>query len=286
MTKDKKVQWHPGFYGAMHLELRENKDDLEFEEEVILNMLPLRVDMLVVKKKYDCEIQNEIGKIFEKHNLIEYKSPCDSLNFDVFLKGIAYAYLYKSNEAHVDDIQLDEVTLSFIRETKPVKLFKTLRKERFTIEERYPGVYYIIKERHIKIQIIVSRELSDENHIWLNALSDKMKVTQVASFLKTSQELVNLDDKNYADSIWDIVVSVNQQTIKKLREDENMCKGLAELMKPEMDEEFDNGFNNGFNNGSMCSFKNMIKEGMSRELAQKYAGLSDELVEKALAEMG
>ena len=55
-----------------------------------------------------------------------------------------------------------------------------------------------------------------------------------------------------------------------------MCRGLAEFMKPELDE----AFNNGFNNGSMCSFKNMIKEGMSRELAQKYAGLSDELVEK------
>ena len=124
--------------------------------------------------------------------------------------------------------------------------------------------------------------MSDENHIWLNALSNKMKVAQVASFLKTSQELVNLDDKNYADSIWDLVVSVNQQVIKKLRKDENMCKGLAELMKPELDEAFDNGFNNG----SMCSFKNMIKEGLSRELAQKYVGLSDELVGKALAEMG
>ena len=68
-----------------------------------------------------------------------------------------------------------------------------------------------------------------------------------------------------------------------------MCKGLAEIMKPELDEAFnngfDNGFNNGFNNGSMRSFINMIKDGMPRELAQKYAGLSDELVEQALAEM-
>ena len=64
-----------------------------------------------------------------------------------------------------------------------------------------------------------------------------------------------------------------------------MCKGLAEIMKPELDEAFNNGFDNGFNNGSMRSFINMIKDGMPRELAQKYAGLSDELVEQALAEM-
>lgn len=56
-------------------------------------------------------------------------------------------------------------------------------------------------------------------------------------------------------------------------------------MKSELDEAFDNGFNDGFNNASMCSFKNMIKEGMSREMAQKCAGLNDELVEKVLAEM-
>ena len=51
MTKDKKVQWHPGFYGAMHLELRENKEDLEFTEEVILNTLPLRVDMHIYTRR-------------------------------------------------------------------------------------------------------------------------------------------------------------------------------------------------------------------------------------------
>ena len=73
MAEDKKIQWHPAFYGAMHLEFKENKGDLEFTEELILNTMPLRVDMLLVKKKISCEIRNEIGKIFEKYNLIEYK---------------------------------------------------------------------------------------------------------------------------------------------------------------------------------------------------------------------
>lgn len=77
---------------------KKSANSLEFTEEVILNTLPLRVDMLVVKKKYPCEISNEIGRIFERYNLIEYKSPKDALNFDVFLKGIAYVYLFKSNE--------------------------------------------------------------------------------------------------------------------------------------------------------------------------------------------
>ena len=59
MAEDKKIQWHPAFYGAIHLEFKENKEDLEFTEKLILNMMPLRVDMLLIKKNVSCEICNE-----------------------------------------------------------------------------------------------------------------------------------------------------------------------------------------------------------------------------------
>lgn len=285
MEKDKRNQWHPAFYGAMHLEFIDNKDDLEFTEEMILNTLPLRVDMLIVKKRHPCMIQNEIGQIFEKYNLLEYKSPEDALNYDVFLKGVAYTYLYKANEAHVDDIILEDITLSFIRERKPLKLFKKLQKENFHIEEKWPGIYYISKEGFIKIQIVVSKELSRRNHIWLNSLSEEVDVHHAAELIEITQALESLDDKNYADSLWEIVASVNKATIQKVREDEKMCKALAEIMKPEIDEAFNNGFDNGFVGGKIEIFKNMIKDGMPRELAQKYAEISDQLVEKALAEI-
>ena len=278
MTKDKKVQWHPAFYGAMHLELKENKGELEFIEELILNTLPLRVDMLVVKKKASCDIQNEIGQVFRKYNLLEYKSPKDALNYDVFLKGIAYVYLYKSKER----ISLDEITLSFIRERKPIKLFEKLENEGFLIEEKWEGIYYITMEDYIHIQVVVTKELDRENHIWLNSLSANMSKDYIEELITTTQALENNDEKDYADSLWEVVASVNKETVRKVRENDIMCKALAEIMKPEIDEAFDNGMNDG----KILIFRNMIKDGMSRELAQKYAELSDELVEKVLAEMG
>ena len=76
-----------------------------------------------------------------------------------------------------------------------------------------------------------------------------------------------------------------------------MCKALAEIMKPEIDEMmkealedgFNNGFNDGFSDGTdkkgIQVFKNMIQRGFSREDAQSLAEISDELVERALAEM-
>ncbi len=116
-----------------------------------------------------------------------------------------------------------------------------------------------------------------------------VNVEQATELIETTQKLVNLDEKNYADSLWEIVASVNKQTIQKVREDENMCKALAEIMKPEIDEAFNNGFDNGFDNGTnnkgIQVFKNMIENGISKELAQKCAEISDSLVEKALSEM-
>ena len=220
MAKDKKVQWHPAFYGAIHLELKDDKEKLEFTEELILNTLPLRVDMLIVKKKIPCELQNEIGRIFRKHNLIEYKSPEDKLNYNVFLKGIAYVYLYKTKEEHIDDIPLDEITLTFIRERKPVKLFKKLRKDKFTIEEMAKGIYYIIKEGYIAIQIVVTRELSKENHIWLNSLSENLDEVNITELVTTTQALEHNDEKNYADSLWEVVATANIEIMKIIRKEE------------------------------------------------------------------
>ncbi len=287
MAEDKKVQWHPAFYGAMHLELKDDKEKLEFTEEVILNTLPLRVDMLIVKKKIPCEIKNEIGRIFRKHNLIEYKSPEDKLNYNVFLKGLAYVYLYKTKEEHIDDIHLEEITLTFIRQGKPVKLFKKLRQEKFIIEENEKGIYYIIKEGYITIQIVVIRELSKENHIWLNSLSEHLEESHVIDLINTTQALKHNDEKIYADSLWEVVARINTKTIKEIRKDDIMCKALAEIMKPEIDEAFNNGFNDGVdyakNDGKILVFRNMIKAGISCELAQKYAELSDEIVKQVLA---
>lgn len=87
---DTNIQWHPGFVSAMDLELVQNRADLVYEKEYNLNTKPLMVDLLVIKKERDIQIANEIGRIFRGHNLMEYKSPGDHLNIDIFYKAQAY----------------------------------------------------------------------------------------------------------------------------------------------------------------------------------------------------
>ena len=79
-----KIQWHPAFCAAAELELRFNKDDLEFKREYNLSKKPLQMDLLIIEKRKGVQIQNEIGKIFRAHNIIEFKSPDDGMTIDNF----------------------------------------------------------------------------------------------------------------------------------------------------------------------------------------------------------
>ena len=84
----KKTQWHPPFCASMQLELKEYKSILEYLMEYALSTKPLLIDLLVIKKLQGIEIENEIGRRFRTHNVIEYKSPDDNLSIEDYLKTI------------------------------------------------------------------------------------------------------------------------------------------------------------------------------------------------------
>ena len=76
------IQWHPGFCSAVEFELRKNKDALSFHRDYTLSKGQLQADLLVIELLEHVAIENEIGKIFRKHNLFEFKSPKDGMSID------------------------------------------------------------------------------------------------------------------------------------------------------------------------------------------------------------
>ena len=187
--KDTIIQWHPGFVAAMHLELAENLEELIFEKEYNLNTKPLLVDLLVIKKESSVPIKNEIGAIFREYNIMEYKSPKDKLDIDVIYKTIAYACLYKSYGEAVNKREAKEITLSLVREGKPEGLFRYCKQEGILVEKKYNGIYYIFNHWLFPVQIIVTKELEEENHIWLKALTEKIKEQEMQRLLKQIQKV-------------------------------------------------------------------------------------------------
>ena len=82
-----KIQWHPAFYAAAGLELQANHQELQMIPEYNLSKEPISIDLLIIKNEGQAKkIENEIGHIMKKYNVIEYKSPEDSNNIDAVLQ--------------------------------------------------------------------------------------------------------------------------------------------------------------------------------------------------------
>lgn len=231
---DTKIQWHPAFVAAMGLELKQNRGDLIFEKEYNLNTKPLEIDLLVIKKDASIQVSSEIGRFFKGHNIMEYKSPEDHLDIDTFYKTLAYGCLYKSYGKTVDAIKAEDITISVIREAKPVELFRYFVEHGYTIVEACRGVYYIEGTAWFPTQIVVTKELDKDVHKWLTALSGKLKKEDVLKLLYDRNCLTEKQDRDLADSVLEVSFSVNSKIVEELLGDESMYEALMEIMEPQI----------------------------------------------------
>lgn len=232
--EDTNTQWHLGLKPAVDLELAKERANLSYFREYNLNHQALEIDLLIIKKESDQPITNEIGKLFRKYNIIEYKSPADQLNVDTFYKAGAYASLYKAYGNTVDEPKADEITISLIRKSKPVKLFQYFEDKKITIKNPYKGIYYIMDEVLFPTQIIVTKEMDPKEHIWLTALSDGMNKHQLKELLEKIESFDTKLDRELADAVLGVAIKANWQIAQELRGDGNMCQALLELMEPEI----------------------------------------------------
>ena len=232
---DTKIQWHPDFVAAIDLEFKENRDDLIYEKEYNLSTKPLEIDLLVIKKEPDVQVSNEIGKLFRGHNIVEYKSPEDHLDIDVFYKASAYGCLYKSFGETVDERAANDITISIIRDAKPEGLFRYFKEHGIRVTNPYAGIYYVSDAVLFPTQLVVGKELEQKDHTWIKALSDKVQEQEMRELLEQISNLAHKFDKELADSVLEVSIRANRQVVEELRGGDKMCKALLEIMEPEID---------------------------------------------------
>lgn len=284
--KDTKIQWHPGFVAAMNLEFAGNREQLIFEKEYNLNTKPLEIDLLVVKKEASVQIMNEIGSFFKGHNIMEYKSPEDHLDIDAFYKAGAYASLYKAYGKTSDEIKADDITVSVIREAKPEGLFGYFEKYGYKVSNPYKGIYYIEEKVLFPAQIVVTKELNKEEHIWLGALSAKLQKQDMQELVENIRKLTEKEDKELADSVLQVSIEANRPLVDELMGDDGMCEALMEIMEPQLQQREQTGIREGLRMGIQGTVDALREFGHSdceikATIIRKY-DLSDEEAEKYL----
>ena len=233
------IQWHPGFYGAAELEFISNKGDLEFQREFNLSKEPIRMDLLIIKKLSNVRTENEIGHIFRKFNVVEYKSNDDALSIDDYYKTVGYACLYKGLGETVDQIPANELTISIFRESYPRELFEAMKNLGLEIKERYPGIYYISgKQALFDTQVVVTKQLNRETRRTLRVLSKHVKEEDVRAFVEEAALISEPGDRNNVDAVLQVSVSANKEIYEAIRRcDKVMCEALRELMKEDFEKQ-------------------------------------------------
>ena len=117
MTQDKErssekkpFQWHPANYAGLQIEFEDEKEYLSFEDEHQLGTKPMAIDILIIKNTEGYKVKKNIGRIFRKYNIIEYKSPDDYLSIDDFYKVYGYTCFYKADTPAVNQIEVNKLS--------------------------------------------------------------------------------------------------------------------------------------------------------------------------------
>ena len=236
MAENDKIKWHPGFANALKLEFYDNKNDLEYSEEVVLNKEALKMDMLVIKKKPGIILKNQLGEHFRQYNIIEFKSANDDLNIDTLFKVTGYACLYKSYGKTADAIPFSNITITLIKNRIPKGLFSYIRNHDGTIKDHKNGTYDIIWQVPFPVRIIVNKSLDFNEHTWLAAIRNDLTIAELRTIIEKALTYTEKEALMSIDSAMSVISQANTTKLEiAKREDLKMCKELMELMKPEFD---------------------------------------------------
>ena len=227
------VEYHYGFYGAVHAVYEPTQIKMEYMQEHELGEEPVRMDMLLIKQE-SRSLKDPIGSFFKMHNVLEYKSPDDKLNIDTFFKALGYALLYKGLGKTIDEISLDELTVSLFRHRYPREMFEALQKYGMAHEEIHPGVYRIMGPICVPVQVVIASRLPDDEYEEFKILAQNAKkkdVLKVLDKLSCDQGMAD-----YISAVLRVSLAVNKELFKEIEEEGKMTEVVKEIFSKELDE--------------------------------------------------
>lgn len=252
----KGIGHHYGFYGAFRAEYGASSARFDFVHEKELGIEPVRLDILAIRRNDDSVLTDAIGSFFRKHNIVEYKSPNDSLDIDDFYRAQGYACIYKSLGKR-NEISGDELTISIFRHRWPREMFKALRRLGRGVEEAYPGVYVVTGPLTVPTQVVVTSRLPLGEYGLFKILAKSARREDIVKFL----EDLDLYDVEDARAILTVSTALNEEIYRELKEERRMIGALERLMQEELADREAIGEERGIERGRKEGRREGRKEG-------------------------
>ncbi|TDT51983.1 hypothetical protein [Fonticella tunisiensis] len=229
-----------------------------------------------------------IGKIFRKYNIFEYRSPTDYISIDDYYNVKAYAYLYKALSEGTNKIDIKEITITLTSSKYPRKLIDYLKSEQGAAIKRIGNGIYYIENTDIETQLIVSKELKDEETKYLKLLQIEHQNKELVR--KWIIEYINNIKNPLYGIIMNVLTEANPNEILEVYKNMGVAginddnrKFLLDIMrKLELDKKLRE---EGREEGRVEVAKNLLGMGMDMLTIIKATGLEKEEIEKIKASM-
>ena len=227
-----------GTYGGLMLSLRDFRDRLVSYPGFQLNMKPREIDCLIIDKcDPDEPIDNDIARFFRKHNIIELKNPQEALNINTVWKVISYAAQYKSEGTSDDTRDASDITITILRAAKPKKALRQLKEGGYTIENAYPGIYYIGGMVDMRMQIVVSSELEGDDYVPLRIQRRNADRSDYRRFLENTDNVYTEDESDLVSMILENgLYGGRKEVVSMARKNSVSYKIMREVLKDELEE--------------------------------------------------
>ena len=275
-----KLQWHPAFGAALRITFQDEMQYLEMHEEYLLSKKPLQMDVLIIKKLQDVQIKKTIGRIFRKHNIIEYKSPDDSLSVNDFYKVYGYACIYQSNTDRIKEIDPEDMTLTFVCSYYPREFLKHLERVRGMCTEYQGGGIYYLKGDPIPMQLLIAPRMSDEENYWIQSMRTDLRAGEEIRKLMREYEK-HRKSKDYT-AVMNLITRANWE---QMEVEKKMCDALNELFAEELKEADSRGRTEGLRQGKREMIFAFLKAGADIKMIKEASGLNEEEIESIRREM-
>ena len=233
--EDGRTRYHYGFYAAMKVCYDLLKARVTYEQEKQLGEDPIRLDFLIIKKDNDVTLHDPIGEFFRAVNLFEYKSPEDGLSIDDFYKAQGYGPIYKGYDRKVNELPIEDMTLTLVRHSYPRELMRTLKTIGFIIDEPYNGIYRVEGKISIPVQIVVSSRLTDGEYDGLQLLAEGCTKEAVLHYAEKAVASEDENIKTNAGTVISICLDINEELGSQLKEEGTMNKTIRRIFKEDFD---------------------------------------------------
>ncbi|MBQ6435252.1 MAG: hypothetical protein IJJ09_04575 [Synergistaceae bacterium] len=255
-----------------------------YEQEKELGEDPLRLDFLIIKKEANVELSDPIGKFFKRVNLFEYKSPEDGLTIDDFYKAQGYGLIYKGFDRKVNELPINEITLTLVRHSYPRDLIKLLRETGFKIIETHSGIFEVEGKISIPVQIVVSSKLPDGEYDGLKLLSKGATAEGIIDYVEKANLSENENIRENVKTVIGVCLSVNKKLSEELKEAGKMNDIFKDtfgyLFEKDFYEAEQKGIKEGIENANVRVAKDMLKENLPLSLIEKISKLSEDVIRK------